>query len=76
MHSLFLKIKYYWKRFKCSHTYIDCNKWHWTHYPNNNDYRSVEIEYCCKNCGKIIYVHLFGRKAKEWAFIMGDYKKE
>jgi hypothetical protein len=76
MKYLLQKINLWWKQFRCSHTYASCNRWHWTHYPNDNDYRSIEVEYICNNCGKVIYIHLFGIEAKEWEFVMGDYKKE
>lgn len=76
MEQLLNKIKFWWKQFRCPHTYASCNRWHWTHYPNDNDYRSIEAEYVCNNCGKVMYIHLFGKEAEEWEFVMGDYKKE
>ena len=45
------------------------------HFP---DYEplSVEVEYKCKDCGKIDYLHLYGKEADEWAKSMGNYKKQ
>ena len=67
------KLKKLWKQLFCNHYYVTCLRWHWTHYPNDYDLRSVEIEYQCNNCGKIFYLHLFGNEAYEWSFVMGDY---
>lgn len=43
------------------------------HFP---DYEplSVEVEYECEKCGKLAYLHLYGREADEWAEAMGNYK--
>ena len=76
MKDLLQQIKFWWKQFRCPHTYSTINRWHWTHYPNDYDYRSVEIEYTCNDCGKVRYDHLFGSEAKAWEYTMGNHKKE
>ena len=69
------KIKLWWKRTTCNHLNADLLRWHWTHGPNGHDPATVESEYKCQNCGKIVYLHLDRKESFEWAKSMGDYKK-
>lgn len=71
---MFEKLKQIIKQWKCRHR-MDVVRWHWVHFP---DYEplSIEVEYKCKDCGKIDYLYLYGKEADEWAKSMGNYKKQ
>lgn len=75
LRRLLQKVAMAWDQFSCFHEDTHLVRWHWTHYPNGCEPRSVEAEYQCEACGKLLYMHLFGRAAHEWADAMGDYKK-
>jgi hypothetical protein len=68
------KIKLYIKQKNCNH-YMRTTRWHWVHYPNSEPL-SIEAEYQCTICGKIDYVHLYGKEAEQWAMVMGNYLRE
>ena len=68
-------IKAFFKRLFCKHTDTYLLRWHWTHGPSGNDPLFIEAEYCCKECGEIVYLYQRGREAHDWANAMGDYKK-
>lgn len=69
------RVKRFLYQLFCKHYKADLIRWHWTHGPAGNDPASVEAEYCCNNCGKTIYVHLYGKDASEWAKVMKNHKK-
>lgn len=68
------KIKSFIKQLHCDHKDVDLIRWHWTHGTNGNDLAFVEIEYCCKECEKTIYLYQHGKEAHDWAKVMGSYK--
>lgn len=47
--------------FLCKHKESDVICWHWTHGPNGNEIRFLEIQRKCKNCGKIFYRYIKNR---------------
>lgn len=47
--------------FLCKHKESEVICWHWTHGPNGNEIRYLEIQRKCKKCGK-----LFFRYIKKW----------
>jgi hypothetical protein len=67
------KIKKFIQKLKCNHD-MALKRWHWVHFPNYEPL-SVEAEYECSICGKIDYIHLYGKEAEEWQAAMGNYKK-
>jgi hypothetical protein len=70
---MFEKIKKLLQELRCEHD-MRLNRWHWVHFPNYEPL-SVEAEYKCTKCGKIDYVHLYGKEGEDWAGVMGNYKK-
>jgi hypothetical protein len=67
-------IKRFIREQKCHHD-MELIRWHWVHFPEYEPL-SVEAEYKCTKCGRIDYLHLYDKKAKDWSAIMGDYKKQ
>lgn len=68
------KIKRFIRQYKCTHD-MDVTRWHWVHFPNYEPL-SVEAEYQCSACGKLDYLHLYGKDADTWAKAMGNHKKQ
>lgn len=46
------------KRLFCNHENNEVICWHWTHYPNDYEIRSVEAQLKCNNCGKYHFLHI------------------
>ncbi len=69
------KIKRFYKQLSCAHTDADLIRWHWTHGPDGNEPTVIEAEYRCKDCGKVVYMVLYGQRALEWSKVMGYYKE-
>ena len=42
----------------CKHKHNEVVCWHWTHYPDNFNYRSIEAQLKCKYCGKYHFLHI------------------
>ena len=65
--------------FLCNHKESEVVCWHWTHGPNGNEIRFLEIQRKCKNCGKLFFRYIkkrdeceeFTKKYadKEWSFV-------
>lgn len=54
-------MKVFFKQLFCRH-YKHENEvicWHWVHFPNSYDIRSVEAQLYCKHCGKYHFLHIF-----------------
>lgn len=73
--KLIVKIKTCIKKCMCRHERANLQRWHWTHGPNGNDPATVEAEYECQLCGKIVYLHLNRKESLDWATAMGHYKQ-
>lgn len=66
-------------RFLCKHAYNNVICWHWTHGPNMNDIRFLEVQRKCNICDKIYFTYIFNwqdcykfidkHKDKEWSSI-------
>lgn len=69
------KIKKFFRQISCNHFDADLIRWHWTHGPMGNDPASVEAECRCNDCEKMVYMHLYGKDASEWAKVMKNHKK-
>ena len=65
MKKALCNLKFFIKRLFCAHRNVMLRRWHWVHYPDYEP-RSVEIEYKCKDCGELIYEHLYGQDAESW----------
>lgn len=51
----------YLKKLFCRHKKSEVVCWHWTHGPNGNDIRFLEIQRKCPDCGKYFF-----RYIKNW----------
>ena len=51
----------YLKKIFCRHKKSEVVCWHWTHGPNGNDIRYLEIQKKCQDCGKYFF-----RYIKNW----------
>lgn len=67
------RIKLFIKRKRCIHD-MQLTRWHWVHFLDNEP-ASIESEYKCIECGKIEYLHLYDKEAKQWELVMGNYLK-
>lgn len=69
------KIRIFFRQLRCKHHDADLLRWHWTHGMSGNEPAFIEAEYCCKECGKIIYLYQRGKEAHDWAKAMAEHKK-
>jgi hypothetical protein len=63
------------KKIFCRHKKSEVVCWHWTHGPNGNDIRYLEIQRKCPDCGKYFFTYI-----KKWdeceKFISNHQEKE
>lgn len=45
----------FFKKLFCKHKNSEVICWHWTHGPNMNEPRFLEIQLKCNNCGKYYF---------------------
>ena len=53
-------MKDFFKKLSCKHkndNEVIC--WHWVHYPNDYEIRSIEAQLKCNNCGKYHFLHIY-----------------
>lgn len=50
-------MKGFLKKILCKHKNSEVICWHWTHGPNGNDIRFLEIQRKCTECGKYFFTH-------------------
>lgn len=70
------KIKRWLKQLLCRHYRAGLVRWHWCHGLNGNEPATVEAEYRCDDCGKLVYMHLGREESFQWASTMGHYKQD
>lgn len=46
------------KKIFCRHKTSEVICWHWTHGPNGNDPRSIEMQLKCNICGKYYFRYI------------------
>lgn len=51
-------MKDFLKKLFCKHKNSEVICWHWVHYPNDYDIRSVEVQLKCNDCGKYHFLHI------------------
>lgn len=54
-------MKGFLRKILCKHKDSEVICWHWTHGPNGNDIRFLEIQRKCTECGKYFFTHIKGR---------------
>lgn len=54
-------MKGFLKKILCKHKNSEVICWHWTHGPNGNDIRFLEIQRKCTECGKYFFTHIKGQ---------------
>jgi len=67
---MFKKLNAWLAQLWCNHVSVQLIRWHWTHGINGNDPRTVEAEYRCDKCGKLVYMHLNRKESFEWVWVI------
>jgi hypothetical protein len=49
------------KKLFCKHKNSEVICWHWTHGPNGNDIRYLEIQRKCSDCGRFFFSYIENR---------------
>ena len=51
-------MKGFLRKILCKHKNSEVICWHWTHGPNGNDIRFLEIQKKCPECGKYFFSYI------------------
>lgn len=54
-------MKEFLRKIFCKHKNSEVICWHWTHGPNGNDTRFLEIQRKCTECGKYFFTYIKDR---------------